>query len=382
MNARQRMLNTIAFNPVDRPFRWEAAGVWLATADRWINEGLPPEAAADLPKYFNYDTINWLPIGSWTHEPFFPKFKNKVLADEGKTLLITDHGVIKRVIKEDRNERMPQFIKYPVETLEDYISIIEPRFYHDNPVYFNEKWDASLKTYENRDFVLGMYIIGPFGHLRNLMGDENLMYAMYDDPELIHYIMEKWKTFYLGLLGRICRDVTPDIIMVWEDMCYKNGPLCSPASYREFLMEPLGEVASLAKQFGIPGFFVDNDGDCSLMIPLYLEIGANGFFPFECQSGMDIRKIREQYGKQFVIIGGIEKYALADEFSEDVMKREVFAKVVPMLKDGGFIPMLDHSAPPNISYTRFCSFLKYIRELPVKYANGEIDNCGASGGFA
>ena len=100
-----------------------------------------------------------------------------------------------------------------------------------------------------------------------------------------------------------------------------------------------------------------------MMIPIYLEAGANGFYPFECRAGMDIVKIRDQYGPRFVIIGGIEKYTLSDACTPDDMRKEIYDKVPAMLESGGYIPMLDHSAPPNISYSRFLQFLEEIRNL-------------------
>ena len=40
MNARQRFIAALRFEPVDRPFRWETLGMWPETLDRWYAEGL------------------------------------------------------------------------------------------------------------------------------------------------------------------------------------------------------------------------------------------------------------------------------------------------------------------------------------------------------
>jgi len=339
---------------------------------------MPREVLKDfyrMQSVLGFDTMRWLPLGTWVREPWTPPFPYKILEDEGENMVISDiDGVVKRIRSDKSDMSMPQFLQFPVETMEDYLTKIEHRLDCDNPSHFDEKWHTLVKEYsEDRDFPVGMWVIGPFGHLRNLFGDENLMYALYDEPEMIHYIMQKWKEFYIGFLKNVCRDVTPDFIMIWEDNCFKGGPLCSPDMFREFMFEPLCEVVQAAKELGIAGIFVDTDGDCNLMIPIYVEAGVNGFYPFECQAGMDIREIRKQYGKQFVIIGGIEKLMLSDDYTEEDMKREVREKVVPMLKDGGYIPMLDHSAPPNISYNRFCTFLEYVRGLGADSGNESVE---------
>jgi uroporphyrinogen decarboxylase len=229
---------------------------------------------------------------------------------------------------------------------------------------FPENWKELATRYADRDYPVGMYVIGPFGHLRNLFGDENLMYMMFDDPSIIHEIMENWCRFYEGFLPMVCKDVVPDMIMVWEDMCYRNGPLISPELYRQFMLPYLKRVINRANDLGIVGIIIDNDGNCTSMLPLYLEAGGNVFYPFECQAGMDIVKVREQYGSRFTIIGGIDKYLLSDEYGTSDIVAEIDRKMRPMMVPGGYIPMLDHSTPPNIPLANFETFLDYCRRLP------------------
>jgi uroporphyrinogen decarboxylase len=187
------------------------------------------------------------------------------------------------------------------------------------------------------------------------------MYIFFDDPKLVHEIMTDWMDFYKQFIRMVCRDVVPDFIMIWEDMCYRSGPLISPEFYREFMSPYLKEVIDAAKTCGIPGIVVDNDGNCSKMLPLYLECGANAFYPFEVQAGMDIVNVRKQYGDQFMIIGGLNKRTLAD--SEEAIRKELDAKVPFMLEWGGYIPMLDHSVPTDIPLKLFRYYLQYVRSL-------------------
>ena len=36
-------------------------------------------------------------------------------------------------------------------------------------------------------------------------------------------------------------------------------------------------------------------------------------------------------------------------------------RVAPLIQEGGYVPMLDHSAPPDIPYKNYCHFMQ---ELP------------------
>jgi hypothetical protein len=92
---------------------------------------------------------------------------------------------------------------------------------------------------------------------------------------------------------------------------------------------------------------------------VYLACGANGFYPFEVQSGMDIVKVRQQYGDRFVIIGGLDKRTLAQDAG--AVLRELEYKMPLLVASGGFIPMLDHSVPTDARYDLFRLFLEKVR---------------------
>lgn len=368
MNARERFIATLKFQKIDRPFRWEAPAVWPATIKKWKNEGLPEDITCSNIKdsavydYFEMDKLAWLPFeGGWIGDPFYPMFEKTILdSDEEHQVLIDTDGIMKRIKTDDPDTSMPQFLKFPVETREDYMEKILPRYDYKSPERFPEDWNKLCAEYKSRDYPLGMFIVGPFGHLRNLMGDEGLMFALYDDPEFIHYIMTNWKNFYLGFVDTVCKDVVPDFVMIWEDMCYKSGPLISPDLYKEFMAPCLAEIISLTKLKGIEGIIVDNDGNCTKMLPIYLDCGANAFYPFEVQAGMDIIDVRNEYGNRFTIIGGLDKKALS--IGKEAIRDEIDEKVPVMLSHGGYIPMIDHSVPTNISLEMFRYFLSYVRE--------------------
>jgi uroporphyrinogen-III decarboxylase len=369
MNSRERFLATINFEPVDRAFRWEAPAVWPATIKRWHHEGLPRHITcsnitdSEVYDYFEMDKLVWLPFkGGWIGDPYEPMFDYKILEDDGEHLTVQDtDGIVKNLMKEDPDTSMPQFLKFPVSSVPDYRNNIRWRLDPTTRERFPKEWSELVKSYRSRDYSLGMFVIGPFGHLRNLMGDEGLMYALFDEPELVQEIMTHWKNFYTGFISLVVRDVVPDFIMIWEDMCYKSGPLISPSAFRTFMAPGLKEVIDTAKSAGIKGLIVDNDGDCRQMLPIYLDCGANGFYPFEVQAGMDILKIRAQYGKSFTIIGGLDKRTLAT--SQAAIKAEIDNKVPFMLQQGGYIPMLDHSVPINVPMSLFRYYVDYVRTI-------------------
>ena len=100
---------------------------------------------------------------------------------------------------------------------------------------------------------------------------------------------------------------------------------------------------------------LDTDGDCRLLVPVLLEAGINVTCPLEVQAGMDPVALRREYGRDLRLWGGIDKRVLA-RTTKDI-DRELMAKIPPLVADGGYIPTLDHCAPPDISYENWVYYL-------------------------
>jgi len=137
-------------------------------------------------------------------------------------------------------------------------------------------------------------------------------------------------------------------------MCYKAGPLISPDMFREFILPGYKKLTSFLKGRGVKIINVDCDGDVWKLIPLWIEGGVTGLYPFEVAAGMDMVEVRRAFPK-LGIIGGIDKRALMQ--SKEAIDHELEAKVPFMLKSGGYIPHIDHAVSPETSFEN----LKYYR---------------------
>jgi uroporphyrinogen decarboxylase len=143
-------------------------------------------------------------------------------------------------------------------------------------------------------------------------------------------------------------------------MAYKTASLISPAMFREFMLPRYKRLAQFAQSFGVDVAFVDTDGYVDELIPLFLEAGIRGMYPMEVNSGMDVAQLRRKYGRDLLMTGGIDKRALAA--GPEAIEAEL-ARCIPVALDGGYIPMVDHSLPPDISYANFQYYWRRKKEL-------------------
>jgi hypothetical protein len=364
MDPRTRFLSSILGGAVDRFVRYEH-GMWPSTRELWLKQGLPASVGCypDSPgfvEYFGFDPLLRIGVKSgYVESPYWPDFEKETIESTAEYDVFRDtDGVVKKVLKTRSDTSMPQFIRFPVASAEDWHGVrarLDPadteRRIGDVTAIAAACKDPTLPTM--------LPICGAFGHPRNLLGDEGLWYALYDTPELIEAILANWYELYARLITELSAKVRVDSILIWEDMCFKTGPLIDPALFRRFMLPQYKRLIARARECGVQCIMVDTDGDCMKMIPVFLEAGVDCLMPFEVQAGMDVVAIRRQFGKTFCIMGGIDKRALAHG------RKEIGAevdRVVPLFKASGrFIPTLDHTIPTNVSMENFTTYLEYVR---------------------
>jgi uroporphyrinogen decarboxylase len=92
-----------------------------------------------------------------------------------------------------------------------------------------------------------------------------------------------------------------------------------------------------------------------VLIPLFLDAGVDVLWPFERAADMDPVRIRKKFGKSLRMWGGVDKRELAKDRKAI---REHLKTLVPLLEEGGFIPTVDHTVPPDVSYDNFCYYME------------------------
>jgi hypothetical protein len=370
MNARERYLATAGFKPVDRTFLlppW----VWNETGDRWAREGLPKNTR--LNERFLTDAEGGFPLAmqGWAGPHLHPPLERRVLSETDEYVVVRDEeGNITRKFKNDPLRSMPEWIEYPMKDRDDWEKIVKPRL--DAKIPGRSPSGAALEKligdYAKRDYPLGVWCGSFYGWPRSFMGVERISVMFYDDPDLVHEMCNHIADFAVEILTPVLKRVDFDFAYIWEDMAGKAGPLCSPATYREFMFAPLKRVTDLLHSHGVHNIIIDSDGNNDVLIPLWLEAGVTGLRPFEIAADCDPVATRRTYGKHLIIQGGVDKRALAKD--KAAIEREVLSKVPWLCLQGGYFPQVDHLVPPDVSlenYTYYSQLMRAVVDEPERY---------------
>ncbi len=355
MTERERFHETMRFGNPNRP-PYRELPPWPETITRWHTEGYPKRA--DFGTWFGFDRYE--PVG--IEEDILPVFPEEMIEETTEHIIKRDwRGVKVKLSKSSRS--IPFFYGFPVT---DRASFREFKKHLDpiSPSRYPLFWDLRAAELKKRDYAVYFgsgRTTGFFGPIREWVGAEALLYGFYDDPSWIHEMMDFYADFLIRLTTPMLRDVVPDCIHFFEDMAYRGGSLISPEFFRSFMMTPYRRVLDHFRAHGVPFFALDSDGNIHELIPLFIELGITAVYPFEVQAGMDILDIRKRYGRNLVLWGGLDKRKLA--LTKRDIKDEVYAKLPPMLEQGGYIPALDHEAPPDIPFEHFCYYRRLVRDI-------------------
>ncbi|HEY3379205.1 MAG TPA: uroporphyrinogen decarboxylase family protein, partial [Armatimonadota bacterium] len=262
------------------------------------------------------------------------------------------------------SELMPVTISGPVQDRASWHEVKE-RLQPSTPGRFPHAWDAMCREAIASDepVYTGDLPVGFFGALRELLGFETLACMFYDDPDLVHDMLDTLCDLWIAVYARVQDAVKLDYFFVWEDMCDKTGPLISPALFTEFLLPRYQRFTQSLRAKGCKHIMVDSDGDERPLVPLWLAGGVDIVFPWESQFGLDVSAVRRQY-PTLGMVGGINKRALAA--GRAAIDAEL-AKLPFMLEHGRFLPGLDHGVTNEVSWDDYRYFYDGLREMIWKY---------------
>ncbi|MDD5704783.1 MAG: uroporphyrinogen decarboxylase family protein [Kiritimatiellae bacterium] len=362
MTCHQRYQAFMRFQPVDRcPLQeWRP---WSVTLARWRREtGLTD---AELLR-FTQECDTEKNVG--LDFSLQPPFEERVVAEDETSVTRADRmGVTYREFKIAPETSMPEFIGFPVKSPRDWAEV-KKRLDPSTPGRYPADWEARVASWQREQPILRLYgYVAPYyggpslyGFVRMLVGDEQVPYAFYDEPGMVHDMMETATEFAIAMIQKALREAPVTVVQFWEDMCYRTGPLISPAMVREFMVPRYKRITEVIRKLGCDIIFLDSDGNVGQLLPLWLEAGINGIFPMEQAAGNDIRAYRQKYGRDLLMTGGIDKRVLAQDRA--AIDRELALKL-PLVAGGGYIPTLDHSIPPDVSFANFQYYWERKKQL-------------------
>jgi len=356
MNTRERFVKTLRGEPVDRVPFIKVFGGNNAILPRWEDEH--PGIGKCIDELLGFEgTYRGWGITSVNMDPS-NMGASEVLSETNDIIVKRrGDGTVDQIHKGGDYNR--HTIEWPIKSIQDWEKYKEKHLDPGDPSRFPDNWDARVQEYRDRDYPLQLTHRGVYGFARERMGDENLAYAFYDAPDLVHDMMEYYTDFAIQLWEKQTVEVEFDLIECWEDMASKNGSLISPAMFNEFMAPCYRRIADFAREHGIEVILVDSDGFIEELTEPMLEAGVNTLYPYEALAGNDVGRVLDRY-PNVGIIGGLRKEAMYE--GKEAIDREM-VKAREWIKKGRYIPGPDHFVLELASFANYRYFMESLRDV-------------------
>ncbi|MCC7493086.1 MAG: hypothetical protein IT204_12080 [Fimbriimonadaceae bacterium] len=197
----------------------------------------------------------------------------------------------------------------------------------------------------------GVGLMGAYG----LAGLELFSYALADDPETVSAYLAAVAERHIQRVHAVAAAVTPElyqrlapIAFVGDDVAHTQGPMFGQAVFERDFYPHLRRIVEAYHQHGIFVMF-HSDGNLWPILDRLVDTGIDGLNPIEVNAGMDLARLKQQYGPRLTFCGGVDIHRLVRYGSLTEVIEGVRSAMREAGADGGYLcgssTELDHELP-------------------------------------
>jgi hypothetical protein len=137
-------------------------------------------------------------------------------------------------------------------------------------------------------------------------GLELFSYLLADQPALVSRWLDAiFKANCRSFAAHDVKRIPHRFAMVGDDIASKTATIFSPAFLRQEFFPRLRTLVGMYHDLGFKVIF-HSDGNLNEVMDDLVATEIDGINPIETQASMDLRQIKEHYGKRLVIVGGMD----------------------------------------------------------------------------
>lgn len=179
----------------------------------------------------------------------------------------------------------------------------------------------------------------PFLIYKDLRGGEQAFIDLVENPEIVHYCLDKLFDLAYENTRRIFEAVPGRVTFTYvaEDLGGQSDLLLSPAHIREFLLPRMKRIIDLSHEGGAHVFHHD-DGAIRRILPELIDAGIDLLNPIQWRCpGMDRESLKREFGGKIVFHGGMDNQRTLPFGAVEDVRWEVFDNLSILGRNGSYI---------------------------------------------
>lgn len=349
--GKQRVMQAMNFQPPDRlPRYWQ--DFWPEFQQNWTRQF----GATDLHRHFGDDMRLVQP-----EESAWPSRIGIVRKEGEMNIVRTGWGELKRTTLDT------SFAQIMGELLEPGVS---DRVDPDTLVFDDPRLDSRFEKAGKRaaqlkeEHFVWCKSGGPYLRAAFMRGEEQFWLDVAEDPDwtraFVNRVADHIAAVAIEGMKRFGLQETG--IAIYDDACSSGGPFVGPKFYEQIFLPALRRMVKAYKDAGARWVMHHCDGNALPLLDMWIDAGIDAINPVEFRVGMDPVKIRQQYGRKLVCVGGLDNCAILPRGDRAEIRDHVL-HLIEAGNDGGYV-IGPHSIGPDISPAT----MQYVLQL--------LEDCG------
>ncbi|UWG97033.1 uroporphyrinogen decarboxylase [Dehalobacter sp. DCM] len=174
--------------------------------------------------------------------------------------------------------------------------------------YTEEEWAPAVAHANSVDrtdkFVTAVCAPGIFEMTHHLMGMEDALMALYEEPEAMKELIDYVVEYELAYAKEYIKHIHPDALFHHDDWGSQIQTLISPEMFREFFLPAYKKVYGYWKQNGVELIVHHSDSYAATLVPQMIEMGIDIWQG--CMTTNNVPELIKTYGGKISFMGDID----------------------------------------------------------------------------
>ncbi len=337
----------------------------VSPAEFWFDRHTFARGLIKLRELYNFDGIL---VSLHGHSPDWrDRVVNIETRDRGEILRFGDRTMIfgrddLPVVKFDSEPLLPSIDELDPASVPDsihYIPVSQGLHYSIDRAHPFDIFD-DLSAQVGTEYSIHGEVTSPFDYFLDLLGHENALMAMIEDPDKTHAILQRFTTGIAALTGAMCEKPI-DAIKISSP--FAGMGFISPAFYGEFVMPYEKQIVDVAKAKG-KFIYIHTCGAINDRLELMRDSGASGL---ECLDppplgNVDLTEAVKRIGGDMFIKGNIDSVNTLLYGDEAELDDEIKGIILSGMRSRGFLLSTACAIAPHVERTRVQRLVKLAEQ--------------------
>jgi uroporphyrinogen decarboxylase len=336
LSNRERVLTVLQKKEPDR----------IPTFEFWVDDGVVKSLTHggtmdDFIEKYDIDAVH-----------FRPDEKKWRRADD---TYMDEWGVTKK--KGSENYLMPLDQFAPIKKIDDAERWNPPDPFAE---YRFDSLKAGIKKYKSKRAIV-VQIRDVWSSPRDLMGYQNFLINIIENPDLVAYLVEKCIDHSIQL-AQLSAELGAEIVVCGDDIADNRSTLVSPHIFETLFLPQFKRWTKAIHDCGMY-LIKHTDGNIMAVMDMLVDAGIDGIDPIDPLGKMDLGTVKETWGKQTALMGNVDCVNLLTQGTENEVLKAVKNCISIAGPGGGYICASSNSIHSGVKPTLYEVMLKTIKEF-------------------